>query len=108
VAYTVRVTKSAKRDMDDVFDFIALNDAFEKAEHVFHKLLDIIEGLDVLPSRGTHPPELAEQGITDYRETFFKPYRIIYRIERKTVFVVMVADGRRNMRKLLQERLIQG
>ena len=94
--------------MDDIFDFIALHDAFEKAEHVYHKLLEIIEGLSVLPSRGVHPPELAEQGITDYRETFFKPYRIVYRIERKSVFVVMVADGRRDMRKLLEQRLLNG
>ncbi|MBX3179969.1 MAG: type II toxin-antitoxin system RelE/ParE family toxin [Candidatus Hydrogenedentes bacterium] len=93
--------------MDEIFDFIALHDAFEKAEHVFHKLHELIDGLNVLPSRGVHPPELAEQGITDYRETFFKPYRIFYRIERKTVFVVMVADGRRNMQKLLQRRLLQ-
>ena len=94
--------------MDDIFDFIALHDAFEKAEHVYHKLLERIEGLNVLPSRGVHPPELAEQGITDYRETFFKPYRIVYRIERKSVFVVMVADGRRDMRKLLEQRLLNG
>lgn len=92
--------------MDDIFDFIALHDAFEKAEYVFHKLNEIIEGLNELPSRGVHPPELAEQGITDYRETFFKPYRIVYRIERRSVFVVMVADGRRDMRKLLEQRLI--
>lgn len=106
MVFKVRLTKSAKRDLQDLYEYIALHDAPEKAEHVFQRIEDMIEGLSLLPSRGVHPPELAEQGITDYRETFFKPYRIVYTIERKNVFVVMVADGRRNMRKLLEQRLL--
>ena len=42
--------------MDEIFDFIALHDAFVKAEHVLHKLHEMIEGLNELPSRGVHPP----------------------------------------------------
>lgn len=46
-------------------------------------------------------------GIRDYREIFFKPYRIIYRVIDAIVYVFLVADGRRDMQALLQRRLLQ-
>jgi len=49
---------------------------------------------------------LLELGIRDYRQTFFKPYRIIYRVEGRRVYVYLIADGRRDMRTLLERRLL--
>ena len=60
------------------------------------------------PERGAYPRELLALGIRDYRETFFKPYRIIYRIEAKRVYVYLIADGRRDMQSLLARRLLGG
>ena len=60
------------------------------------------------PHRGPHPRELAELGIRGYRETFFKPYRIIYAVEGRHVDVYLVADGRRDMQSLLARRLLAG
>ena len=45
-------------------------------------------------------------GVREYREIFFKPYRIIYRVINKNVYVLLIADGRRDMQTLLQRRLI--
>ena len=45
-------------------------------------------------------------GIREYREIFFKPYRIIYRIMKKNVYVLLIVDGRRDMQSLLQRRLL--
>ena len=45
-------------------------------------------------------------GVREYREVFFKPYQIIYRVTGDNVFVLMVADGRRNMQALLEQRLL--
>jgi toxin ParE1/3/4 len=45
-------------------------------------------------------------GIFDFREIFFKPYRILYEIREKTVFIQAVLDGRRNCEDLLQQRLL--
>ncbi len=39
--------------------------------------------------------------------SFFKPYRIIYRVTEDDVYVLVIADGRRNMRALLERRLLQ-
>lgn len=45
-------------------------------------------------------------GIQDYRQVFFKPYRLIYRLHGKPVVVYLIADGRRDMPALLARRLL--
>ena len=60
-----------------------------------------------IPQRGNYPKELLDIGIREYREVFFKPYRIIYRVVENNVYVLMMADGRRDMQTLLQRRLLQ-
>jgi len=49
---------------------------------------------------------LLHLGIREYRQTIFKPYRMIYRIIGKTVYIYLIADGRRNMQALLERRLL--
>ncbi len=46
-----------------------------------------IAGLARFPARGAHPRELLALGVREYRETFFKSYRVIYRVEGKRVYV---------------------
>jgi toxin ParE1/3/4 len=55
---------------------------------------------------GVYPCELSALGIKEYREVFFKPYRIIYRVIAEAVFVMLIVDGRRDMQPLLQRRLL--
>jgi toxin ParE1/3/4 len=59
-----------------------------------------------LPERGSYPKELLALGIKEYRQTFFKPYRAIYRIVGRRVYVYLIADGRRDMQSLLARRLL--
>jgi len=62
--------------------------------------------LSEFPERGAYPKELLALGVREYREIFFKPYRIIYRVLDKNVYVLLIADGRRDMQSLLQRRLL--
>jgi toxin ParE1/3/4 len=62
--------------------------------------------LSEFPDRGDYPKELVSLGIREYREIFFKPYRIIYRVIDKNVYVLLIVDGRRDMQTLLQRRLL--
>ena len=62
--------------------------------------------LSELPETGVYPRELLSLGIRDYREIFFKPYRIIYRIDNENVYIYLIADGRRDMQTLLQRRML--
>lgn len=103
--YKVYLARSAKRDLRDIFEYIALGDSFDNAEYVEDQIREVIASLNEFPERGVYPKELAEQGVRDYRELFFKPYRIVYQVEPKRVMVLLIADGRRNMAELLQSRL---
>jgi toxin ParE1/3/4 len=62
--------------------------------------------LSEFPERGAYPKELVSLGIREYREIFFKPYRIIYRVIDKNIYVLLIVDGRRDMQTLLQRRLL--
>jgi toxin ParE1/3/4 len=65
-------------------------------------------GLSTLPERGSHPKELLALGIKDYRQTFFKPYRLICRVDGQRVYVYLIVDSRRDMQSLLARRLLGG
>lgn len=104
--YKVYWARSAKRDMRDIFEYIALNDSFDNAEYVEDQICEVLASLNEFPERGVYPKELVEQGIRDYRELFFKPYRIVYQVESKRVMVLLIADGRRNMAEVLRGRLL--
>ena len=45
-------------------------------------------------------------GIKDYRQTTFKPYRVIYRVLGSRVVIYLIVDGRRDMQSVLARRLL--
>ena len=104
--FGVFLTNDAARDLDELYDYITLHDAPQKAAYVLRQIERAFSMLSKFPERGAHPKELLALGILEYREIFFKPYRIIYRMMGKNVYVLLIADGRRNMQTLLQRRLL--
>jgi toxin ParE1/3/4 len=104
--YKVLLTAGAERDMESIYDYIAEFDSRASADHVLDKLLKAAEGLATVPERGAYPRELLALGIREYRQVFFKPYRLIYRIIGQQVYIVLIADGRRDMQSLLAQRLL--
>jgi toxin ParE1/3/4 len=64
--------------------------------------------LSRFPERGSHPKELLSLGIKEYRQTFFKPYRLVYRITDRKVTIYLIVDGRRDMQAVLARRLLGG
>jgi toxin ParE1/3/4 len=106
VAFEVRLTADAVRDLEGLDDWIAKHDSAARAAHVVGRIEAAIAALRTFPERGAHPPELLALGIREYRETFFKPYRIIYHVEGRRAYVSLIADGRRDMQSLLAQRLL--
>jgi len=104
--YEVLLTADAASDLEELYDYIAAHDAPAKAEHVFGRIAGVLESLAAFPERGSHPRELLALGVRDYRQTFFKPYRLIYRVDGDRVYVYLIADGRRDMQAILQRRLL--
>jgi len=101
----VFLTNDAARDLEELYDYIALHDAPRKADYVLDQIEKAFSKLSELPERGAYPKELLTLGIREYRQIFFKPYRIIYRVMEKNVYVLLIVDGRRDMQSLLQRRL---
>ena len=104
--YEVRVDNIASDDLYAIYRYVAINDSPAKAEQLLDNIHKTMTSLETLPARGSFPPELQRWGIADFREVFFKPYRIIYEIRGKTVFIHTVLNGRRNCEDLLQQRLL--
>lgn len=105
--YEVLVTESAEHDLEEIYDHIAEFDSPGKADYVLSRLLETADRLAAYPDRGPHPKELQALGIREYRQTFFKPYRLIYRVTGKQVVIYLIADGRRDMQSLLSRRLLR-
>ena len=104
--FAVLLTNDAARDLDEIYDYIARHDAPQKADYVLDQIEKTFSRLSESPERGASPQELLSLGIREYREVFFKPYRIIYRVMDKNVYVLLIVDGRRDMQSLLQRRLL--
>ena len=103
--FTVWLTNDAAADIEALYDYIVLHDAPQKADYVLEQIEKAFSKLSGFPERGAHPKELLAIGVREYREIFFKPYRIIYRVMDKNVYVLLMVDGRRDMQALLQRRL---
>ena len=103
--FEVLVTEDAQRDLEEIQGYISEHDDPDKAEHVLERLERAIESLATHPARGSFPKELVALGIREYRQTLFKPYRIIYRIVGRRVYIYLVTDGRRDLQALLARRL---
>ena len=106
--FTVQLTEDAAAELKDIYTYIPEHDSANNAEYVLDEIEKKFVSLSELPERGVYPKELMALGIRDYREIFFKPYRIIYRIVKANVYVYLIADGRRDMQTLLQRRLLGG
>ena len=105
-AFEVLLTQGAEQDLEAIYDHIAQFDCVANADHVLEALMAVAEGLSKFPTQGSYPKELLALGIKEYRQTFFKPYRVIYRVADSQVVVYMVVDGRRDMPSLLARRLL--
>jgi toxin ParE1/3/4 len=104
--FEVLLTEDALRDLIEIYDYIVEHDAPEKAVHVLEQIERVIAALANYPERGGYPKELLSLGIREYRQTYFKPYRIIYRVAKRRVYVYLIGDGRRDMQALLSRRLL--
>lgn len=104
--YQVLLTADAARDLEELYDYIARHDAHRKAERVLQQIEQAFHDLCESPLLGSYPRELLALGMREYREVFFKPYRIIYRVVDAKVYVFLIVDGRRDMQALLQRRLL--
>ena len=103
----MQLTDDAARDLEEVCDYIDQHEAPGWADNVLEQIDRSLGSHSEHPHRGSYPGELRDIGIQEYREIFFKSCRIIYRVVGDNVHVLVITDGRRDMRALLERRLLQ-
>jgi toxin ParE1/3/4 len=104
--FEVLLTAGAEQDLEAIHDYICEFDCIANADHVLDQLMQVVQSLSRFPERGSYPKELVSLGIKEYRQTAFKPYRVIYRVLGKQVVIYLIADGRRDMQSVLARRLL--
>jgi toxin ParE1/3/4 len=104
--FEVLLTEGAEQDLEAIHDYISEFDCVANANYVLDGLMEVVESLSEFPERGSYPKELVALGIREYRQIFFKPYRVIYRVTGNQIIIYLIADGRRDMQSVLERRLL--
>ena len=104
--FEVLLTEGAEQDLEAIHDYIAEFDCVANANHVLDRVIEVVESLSRFPERGSYPRELVALGIKEYRQTSFKPYRVIYRVTGGQVIIYLIVDGRRDLQSVLSRRLL--
>lgn len=104
--FEVLLTKGAEQDLEAIYDYISEFDCMTSVNYVLDELMEVVKRLSRFPERGSLPKELVVLGIKEYRQTSFKPYRVIYRVTGSQVIIYLIADGRRDMQSVLERRLL--
>ena len=102
--YDVVWSNIAETDLKNIVEYI-LDDSPPNALKIFNRIKQKASSLYTYPERGRIVPELRDQGILQYREIVISPWRILYRISEKRIFVSSVLDSRRNIEDILLKRL---
>lgn len=104
--FVVLLTEGAEQDLEAIHQYILEFDCVANANYVLDELIALVERLSMFPERGSYPKELVGLGIKEYRQSFFKPYRVIYRIAGNQVIIYLITDSRRDMQSVLARRLL--
>ena len=103
--YKIIWTHVAEKDLKEIIEHISA-DSPRNALRILKNIKKKASDLYTLPERGRIVPELQDQGISQYRELVIPPWRLIYRIAERKIFVLSVIDSRRNVEDVLLNRLI--
>ena len=95
----------AARDVERIAERIA-EDAPLRVDRIIDRIVDRGESLSTLSQRGRTPPELRAIGDRSWLEIIESPWRIVYRVVGATVEIHAVLDGRRDLRDVLLDRLL--
>jgi toxin ParE1/3/4 len=104
--HAVRLTAGAEQDLRILCRYRTAHVDEAAAGGLLDEIASTAAGLAHLPEHGAIPREVEQLGMTEYRQTLCHPCRMIYRIIDMTVFIVLIADGRRDMASLLERRLL--
>jgi toxin ParE1/3/4 len=105
--YAVAWSDTAQVDLESILEYVARRDGVTHALTLYQRIRDKVEALKQWPRRARVVPELKALGLEDFREIIVEPYRAFFRIDGRTVVLLGVVDGRRDLGELLLERAVR-
>ncbi len=97
-------TKFAEFDLENIIEYSKC-DSIDIAKDIFFTIKKECQTLDTLPERKRVVPDLQQIGISKYRELIHKRWRIIFKIQDDTIYILLVIDSSRNIEDILFQRL---
>ena len=104
--YKVEWATVAEVDLKQIINYIAI-DSPGNALQILERIRQKVSTLYTLPERGRIVPELQRHGISIYRELIVGPWRIIYRISDKPIYILSVIDSKQNIEDILLNRFLR-
>ena len=95
--HRIVVTRQAERNLEEIGDYIALDNP-RKAHETLLRLRSRIERLAVFPERNRIREDLGR----DHRILVVGNYLVVYRIEGDLVYILRVSQGSRDLTQLLR------
>lgn len=105
--FKVYVTKTAEDDITDIIEYISIESSERISGLIFDKIRKAILSLENFPNRGHEPPEFMNRKL-GFIEIHSDIYRIFYIVLGKSVYIISVLDGRRNVKEILEKRKKRG
>ena len=105
--YKVKWTSNAKEDLLNIVAYIK-EDSPTIARDVYQKIKSKANSSNFFPLRGRVVPELQKEGITMYRELISSAWKIMYKVDNDTIYIMAIFDSRQNIEELLLQKLLRG
>ena len=97
------LTPLAKADIFHIWSYIAL-DSEDAADRVEKAIYDACAFVAEAPLRGHLRPDFTNRSLRFWTLTRFRNYSVVYRPDTTPVEVVAVVQGKRSMRRVLEQR----
>ncbi len=104
--YTVNWTDDAISDLDNIIGYI-FKENKTNAKNMYLAIKEQCQDLDYFSLRGRIVPELEILGFSVYRKIIYKRWRIIYSVEGKNVYLLLILDSRQDIQEQLIERILK-
>ncbi len=101
----VLLLEAALADLEVIYHYLKQKASAATALREIEGLETACASLTDHPERGSVPHELERIDVLEYRQIIAKPYRIIYQVTGKTVYVYGIVHGKRNIQEILNRRL---
>jgi len=103
--YHITWAAPAREDINEIIEYISQTN-INYAVKILNKIEDQVDKLDIFPERYRIVPELERFGYLLYREIIVDYWRIIYKIENNSIYIMLVIDSRRNLEDLILKKIL--